>query len=147
EPNYEAAFARKAALDERQALRDLSGAVAWLRAQPRFAGRRVGTLGFCLGGTFVLDLAAARDDLATVFYYGFPAGAPGPPTDTGAPRPLDEVDRMTGPILGFWGERDERVQMDDVGALAAALAARGTEFEHTVYPDVGHGFLASGFEP
>ena len=147
EQSFEAAVARKGALDERRALEDLAAAIDWLRARPGFVGQRVGTLGFCLGGSFVLDLAAARDDLATVCFYGFPAGPPGPPTDAAMPRPLDEVDRMTGPILGFWGDRDERVGMDNVAALASALEERGVPFDHTVYPGLGHGFLSSSFEP
>lgn len=147
EQTFEAALARKGALDERQALEDLAAAVDWLRARSRCSGRRVGTLGFCLGGSFVLDLAAVRDDLATVCFYGFPAGAPGPPSETAMPRPLDQVDHMTGPILGFWGDRDERVGMSNVAAFAAALAERQVDFDHTVYPGLDHGFLASSFEP
>ena len=54
---------------------------------------------------------------------------------------------MTGPILGFWGDHDERVGIENVEALAAALAARRIDFEHTIYPELGHGFLTSGFEP
>lgn len=147
EQTFEAAFGRKAKLDEQRALEDLSAAVDWLRARPRFTGQRVGTIGFCLGGSFVLDLAATRADLATVCFYGFPAGPPGPASATAMPRPLDVVDRMSGPILGFWGDEDERVGIANVEALASALDARGVAFEHTIYPGVGHGFLASGFEP
>lgn len=149
EPTQEAALTRKAKLDERRALRDLDQAISWVRAQPGFLGRRVGSLGFCLGGMFVLDLAAMRDDLATVCYYGFPAGPPGPPGDPerSGPKPLDEVDRIQGPLLGFWGDEDERVGVANVEAFARALAERGADFEHTVYQGVDHGFLRAGFEP
>jgi carboxymethylenebutenolidase len=147
EQTFEAAAARKGALDEQRTLVDLDATIEWLRARPQFAGQRVGTLGFCLGGSFVLDLAARRGDLATVCFYGFPTGPPGPPNARGMPRPLDEVDRMRGPILGFWGDRDERVGPSNVAALAAALAERGVDFEHTMYEGLDHGFLAAGFEP
>ncbi|CAN5126838.1 hypothetical protein BH18CHL2_BH18CHL2_08260 [soil metagenome] len=36
-------------------------------------GPRVGTIGFCMGGTFALQIAAPRAHLAAVSYYGFPA--------------------------------------------------------------------------
>lgn len=149
DPSYEAALARKGKLDERQALRDLAQAISWLERQPDFHGTRVGTLGFCLGGTFVLDLAATRDDLATVCYYGFPAGPPGPPGDPerSAPKPLDETERIHGPLLGFWGDQDERVGQANIAAFARALGERGIEFEHTVFPGLDHGFLQAGFEP
>jgi dienelactone hydrolase len=149
ESTQEAVFARRARLNERRALLDLDAAVSWARASAPQGGDRVGALGFCLGGTFVLDLAALRDDLATVCYYGFPAGAPGASDDPtlNAPRPLDEIERMHGPILAFWGDRDERVGLSNVEELARAMTARGISFEHTVYSGLDHGFLQSGFDP
>jgi dienelactone hydrolase len=144
--SQEAAFARRARLDENQTLRDLVAVIDWARARTRFSGARVGTLGFCMGGTFVLDLAAVRQDLVTACYYGFPARPPGPVTELTAPRPLDQIDHIAGPILGFWGEQDERVGLENVHELASALHARGVEFECTMYPGLGHGFLSAGFE-
>ena len=71
----EAAFARRRRLDENQTLRDLSAAVDWLKQRTGLVDGRIGTVGFCMGGTFVLDLAAMRSDVATVAYYAFPAGS------------------------------------------------------------------------
>jgi carboxymethylenebutenolidase len=100
-----------------------------------------------MGGTQVLDLAARRDDLATVCFYGFPARLPNARPQT-APAPLEVVDDIKGPIVGFWGDQDQGVGMDNVERLAQALRDRGVEFEHTVYPGLGHGFMsASGLEP
>jgi carboxymethylenebutenolidase len=99
-----------------------------------------------MGGTFVLDLAAQRDDLASVCFYGFPdAGGAlaGSPSSRLPPAPLTLVDHMRGPILGFWGDQDSGVGMDKVAQLASALKARGVDFEHTVYPGLGHGFMAA----
>jgi carboxymethylenebutenolidase len=99
-----------------------------------------------MGGTFVLHLAATRTDLASVCYYGFPAGSRGG-RDL-LPPPLDMLDAITGPLLGFWGAEDEGVGMDNVAALAAGLDQRGAPFNHTIYPGLGHGFLArSNLEP
>jgi carboxymethylenebutenolidase len=140
----EAAMARRVKLDQKQTLVDLAQAIDWLKLQP-FAGGRVGTVGFCMGGTLGLVLAAERDDLATVCYYGFPAGGTGP---LDPPPPLTLADRMNGPILGFWGDQDSGVGMENVERLAAALTARQVGFEHTIYPGLGHGFMAqSGLEP
>ncbi len=49
---------------------------------------------------------------------------------------------MRGPILGFWGDQDAGVGMDNVAELARRLAEHGVEFSHRVYPGIGHGFLA-----
>ena len=132
-------MARREKLDQNQSLVDLSQAIDWLHLQP-FAAGPIGTIGFCMGGTLVLDLAAERDDLATVCFYGFPAGGalPGNP-----PAPLTLADHMNGPILGFWGDQDAGVGMDNVERLAGLLKARGVDFEHTIYPGLGHGFMAA----
>jgi carboxymethylenebutenolidase len=137
----EAAFARRAKLDEPQVVRELSQALDWLKQQPGVRGDRLGTIGFCMGGTFVLNLAAERSDLATVCFYGFPAGAQ---KRSGAPvAPLSQVDQVNGPILGLWGDQDSGVGMDNVEKYANALKQRGVEFEHVIYPGLGHGFLAA----
>ena len=141
----EAAFARAGQLDQQQTLRDLDIAINWLQQRP-YAGGTCGTIGFCMGGTLVLDLAAERDDLATVCFYGFPAG----PRASTKPPPaqLEVADRMTGPMLGFWGEEDEGVGMENVRKLDAALTEEGVEHEFKIYPGLGHGFMsASALEP
>jgi carboxymethylenebutenolidase len=135
ERTREAAMARREQLDQKQTLVDLSQAIDWLHLQP-FAAGPIGTVGFCMGGTLVLDLTAERDDLATVCYYGFPAA-------TAVPAPLDLADRMQGPILGFWGDQDAGAGMDNVERLEALLKARGVEVEFVIYPGLGHGFMAA----
>jgi dienelactone hydrolase len=146
EMTRDAALERRGRLDENRTLRDLQMAAAWLRNRPG-AGGRLGTVGFCMGGTLVLDLTTIVPDLATVCYYGFP-GRSVRPTQFTPPSPLDVVESMRGPILGFWGDQDAPVGMENVALLAAALEERGTPFEHTIYPGLGHGFLsASQFDP
>jgi dienelactone hydrolase len=137
EPTREAAMARRARSDEGRILGDLGAASEWLRERADI--QRVGTIGFCMGGTFALDLAALRDDIAaTVSYYGFPAS---PQRERAAPRPLDLADRMRGPILGHWGDRDEGVGVENVEALRRRLAGAGVAHEFHLYPGLGHGFL------
>lgn len=140
----EAAMARRARNDQKRGLRDLEAALAWLRARKDVRGRRVGTVGFCMGGTLVLDLAAEDPDLATVTFYGFPAS--GGDSPLAAPRPLDLAGRMHGPILGFWGDQDSGVGMDNVKALDQKLDAAKVAHVFHVYPGLGHGFLKSFLE-
>lgn len=135
----EAAMERRLRLDDARSLLDLGQAIDWLKLQPN-AGGRVGTVGFCMGGTFGLLLAAERDDVATVCYYGFPGARPLP---TKLPAPLAVADKIQGPLLGFWGDQDAGVGMENVERLATALRARGVEFEHTIYPGLGHGFMST----
>ncbi len=147
EPTREAAFARYRGLDETQTLLDLQAALDWLADTVSPAGVRLGTMGFCLGGTLVLDLAAERGDLETVCYYGFPVMGDHTPGQA-APEPITLVDRLRGPILGLWGDQDALVGLANVERFAAAVRARGVPYEQVIYPGVGHGFMsASRFDP
>jgi carboxymethylenebutenolidase len=139
---YPLAFARRDRLDQHRTLRELSAAIDWLAARTGRQGRRVGTIGFCLGGTFGLDLAAERDDLATVCYYGFPAGDSGQ-TPLTAPTPLSVTDRINGPLIGFWGAEDKVCGIPHVEQLGELIAARGVAYEQFIYPNVGHAFMAA----
>jgi carboxymethylenebutenolidase len=48
---------------------------------------------------------------------------------------------MSGPILGFWGDQDVAVGVENVNRLASELVRRGVDFTYRVYPGLGHGFL------
>jgi carboxymethylenebutenolidase len=138
----DAVMARRARLDQTKTVADVAGAIRWLREHPATTGK-VGTLGFCMGGTLVF-LAASRDPLpdAGVAFYGFPAPNPTPL----APLvPLDEADRVRSPLLGLWGDQDHGVGMDNVERYRAALERAGARHEFVVYPGPGHGFLT--FDP
>ena len=140
EPTREAAMARAKQLDFKRWSRDMSAAIDWLRARPE-VNATVGTIGFCMGGTQALLLAARRDDIAaTVSYYGFPADAR---TDAS---PIEVAAEMHGPILGHWGDQDAGAGMDNVEKLRSALAAAGVEHEFQIYPGLGHGFLKASLE-
>src|SRR5690348_6040674 len=90
-----------------------------------------------MGGTFVLQLAARRDDLASVCFYGFPGQLSS-----------EERARVNGPLIGFWGDQDTGVVMDNVQALDRELDSRDVDHGFKIYPGLGHGFMkASGLEP
>lgn len=135
----EAAHARRSKLDEVQTLRDIDAAVNWLKMRFGAPLSSVGLMGFCLGGTLTLDLAAERADLAVVSYYGLVAGMGGA---TAVPAPLDVAERINGPILAFWGDEDHVVDMKDVDRFGKLMAEHQITYKQTVYPGIGHGFLS-----
>jgi carboxymethylenebutenolidase len=137
ERTREAAFARRELWSTAQAVDDLAQSVAFVEQQ---VTGRIATVGFCLGGTLVM-LTSARDERidAGVIYYGFPASAV---DDRGARfAPLEEAERVRSPLLGFWGDQDHGVGMENVERYRAALQAAGKQFDFTIYPGLPHGFL------
>ncbi len=132
----EAAMARAPKLDNARTLRDLGAATEWLRARNDVLGAKTGAIGFCMGGTFILDLATVRSDLAGVSYYGFPARA-----RPNVPAPLEVAAKMHGPMLGHWGTQDTGVGIDNVRALDTKLNDAKVEHTFHEYEGLGHGFL------
>jgi dienelactone hydrolase len=145
EPDRAAVFARRAQLDDVRAIGDLGAAIDWVRGRDGAggAGGAVGVLGFCMGGTFALNLAATREDLVTVAYYGFPGPTPAPAGVQG-PYPRDQVGTLRGPLLAFWGDQDDRAGREVIREYAAAAA--GEDREVVVYPGLDHGFLSTGWD-
>jgi carboxymethylenebutenolidase len=127
-----------AQLDYQETMDALCAAVDWLRARREVAHPRLGTVGFSLGGTLVLDLAALRADLATATFYGFPLGHLRGADTT----PMQLLDRIRGPLVGFFGEKDEVVPAAEVHQLEDSLRERGVDVDFSIFPDVGHHFVA-----
>jgi carboxymethylenebutenolidase len=59
--------------------------------------------------------------------------------------PINEVEQVRSPMLGFWGEEDKGVGMDNVKRYDEALNQTGAFHEFTIFPNIGHGFLT--FKP
>ncbi|MFC6870194.1 dienelactone hydrolase family protein [Haloechinothrix salitolerans] len=135
EVTREAAFARRAGLDEQRALRDLSAAIDHVGAKEA----RTGLVGFCLAGQFALDLCAQRQDLATVCYYPFPEGVDGE-VAVRAPRPIDLADEIRGPILAMWGTHDY-IPLDVIARFEKAMLETGVDYTQRLYEGAGHSFL------
>lgn len=91
-------------------------------------GDRIGVLGFCFGGSYSFALAAADSRIrVTVPFYG-------------SPPELNEVGRITCPVLAFYGDQDTRL-MTDLPAVSKAMSEAGVDFTSHVYPGVGHAFF------
>jgi carboxymethylenebutenolidase len=114
--------------DTARHLQVLRAAVAHVRAQPACAGRAVGSVGFCLGGSLSALLACEEPELgAAVIFYG---GSPD----------AEKVASIRCPVRGFYGRDDPRI-VSGLPAFDAALRAAGVDCELRVYHDTGHAFF------
>lgn len=132
---------RMAQLDRRVTIAEFAALTEWLRAEVPQAG--VGVMGFCVGGSLALSLAARARLDALVLYY--PTLARRPVSDLSPFSPLDELDDVQAPLLVHWGERDEFVPPATVAETRATLTRLGKRHEIILYPDLGHAFLT--FDP
>lgn len=103
-------------------------------------GRKVGVIGFCMGGTLAMLSAGKYPFLdATVCYYGFPVNANR--SELRPYNPIDEVDSLSVPLLGLFGEEDSGVGVANVQKYQELAEKAGKKIDFTIYPKVGHGFL------
>jgi carboxymethylenebutenolidase len=110
---------------------DLDATYAYVNALPAVLKDRIGTIGFCWGGGQSFRYATNNPNLrAAVVCYG-------PPPDSAAIR------RIKAPVLGIYGENDERIDAT-LPATVAQMQSAGKTFTQEVYPGTGHGFLKPG---
>ncbi len=113
-----------------QAARDLAGAVDFLLAHDAVTSSKVGAVGFCMGGGFVLLLAAQQGEKigAAVPFYG--VGPAVPTTYTG----------LTAAVQGHYGEQDAFYPAADARAQAAQIAKESGAAVAFHFYDAGHAF-------
>jgi carboxymethylenebutenolidase len=112
-----------------RALRDLEAGFAFLAARPDVDRTKIGTVGWCMGGGYALELAVNEPKLAAcVVNYG------AMPTDRGS------IARIHAPVLGNFGAEDRGISTADVHSFAAAMKSNGKSVDLKVYDGAGHAF-------
>ncbi len=136
-------------LSDPQAIADVEEAAVFLRAHESVGNRKVGVIGFCMGGMYALLAACGSPGIdASVAYYGLLSHAHGILYDEAGldpakkPRqPLDSAAERSCPLLCFFGDTDEFIPLSDIELLRERLAAGGPPAEAVVYPGCGHAFM------
>ena len=108
----------------------LSGAVDYLLGRDEVTSDGIGAVGFCMGGGFVLTLAARdRRVAAAVPFYGVIPGA------------LPDFSSLRAQVLGHYGETDSSVPPEAVQELDSAIKRQsGVVPVFHLYP-AGHAFF------
>ncbi len=112
-----------------RAQRDLLAATAYLRSRPDVNPKRVGAIGWCMGGGYALNLAVADPKLrVAVINYGHLA------TDDSTLRKIHAA------VLGIFGGQDKGISTTDVRKFETQLTALNKKVDIHIFPDAGHGF-------
>jgi carboxymethylenebutenolidase len=111
-----------------ESMRRLDAVFAYARTIPAASGR-IGVVGYCWGGGTSFAYAAHQPQLgAAVVYYGT------------SPADAEAFGRINAPVLGLYGEDDQRVNATIQPARDAMGGLRKT-YEVEIYAGAGHGFL------
>ena len=115
------------AADKAALQRDLDDSVTALRARPEVQGRRVGVVGYCMGGRQAFVAAATAGVDAAVAYYG-----------GGIQDLLALAPNIGCPMQFHYGARDPNIPLAAVDKVRAAMAGKPAEV--FVYDAADHGF-------
>ena len=112
---------------DRFGIADLKAALTHLAGLPEVDPKRIGAIGFCLGGGFAIAWACTDDRLKAIApFYG------------ANPRPLDAVQRAC-PVVGSYPEKDFTAGAGR--ALDQALERLGVAHDIKIYSGAGHSFF------
>ncbi|HWN19403.1 MAG TPA: dienelactone hydrolase family protein [Gemmatimonadales bacterium] len=118
-------------LEPKRITDDLHAVYAYVNGLPSVAQDQIGTIGFCWGGGQSFRYATNNPKLrAAVVAYG-------PAPDTA------DLKKIQAPVLGIYGENDERINAS-LPMVTAEMQSAGKTFTSEVYPGTGHGFLKPG---
>jgi len=114
---------------EDRAKRYLHAAFEFLASQSNVKKDRIGSIGWCMGGGYALDVALQEPTLAaTVINYGHLATDP------------DALKKINAPILGLFGAQDKGITPEDVQKFEQTMKQLGKKIEVKEYDDAGHAF-------
>jgi carboxymethylenebutenolidase len=109
---------------------DLKGAFDYLAARPDVDPKRIGVVGWCMGGGYALALGIEEPRLgAVVINYGRLVTDPA------------TIAKIKSPVQGNFGATDKGIPAEDVRAFGKALSATNPAVDFMVFDGAGHAFM------
>jgi carboxymethylenebutenolidase len=113
-----------------KAATEIIGALNTVKAMPNVEPKKLGLIGFCVGGFMVWTVASRYSDLGAIlpFY-----GAGYDPTS-------EDVAKVNAPILAFYGSQDQSVPPEQIQKIERMYKEAGKDLTVKVY-NAGHAFM------
>jgi carboxymethylenebutenolidase len=112
-----------------RASRDLLAATTYLSSESNVDSKRIGSIGWCMGGGYSLNLAVNDPKLkVAVINYGHLA------SDDAT------LKKINADILGIFGGQDKGIPPADVKKFESQMKALGKTVDIHIFPDAGHAF-------
>ncbi|HVC28219.1 MAG TPA: dienelactone hydrolase family protein [Gammaproteobacteria bacterium] len=140
--DVEKVMAKIPTLRDEPIIDEIGQSLDWLAAHKNVESKRLGIIGFCMGGRFAF-LANCRFPQhlrAAVGMYGGGI-APNGQDRFGRIPPITEADRMQAPIFLGYGADDQGIPPAEHAHIAETLSAAKKRYSLAVYPGAGHAFL------
>ncbi len=140
--DMEKIMAKLPTLRDDQILNEIGQSLDWLAAHKNVDSRRLGIIGFCMGGrlAFLANCRFPERIQAAVGFYGGGIAPQGPDRFGRTPQ-ITEADKMQAPILLGYGADDQGISPAEHARITETLSAAKKRFSLAVYPGAGHGFL------
>jgi carboxymethylenebutenolidase len=116
-------------LPDDRGLRDLEAAYAYLASRPDVNDEKIGSVGWCMGGSWSIKLAVDQPKLAAcVVNYGW------------LPSEAANIQKIKAPVLGNFGGDDKGITVESVRAFESAMKGLGKTADIKIYAGAGHAF-------
>lgn len=113
-----------------RASKEIIGALDTLKGMSSVEPKKLGLIGFCVGGFLTYTVASRYSDLGAVLpFYG-----------SGYDPTPDEVAKVNAPVLAVYGSRDQSVSAEQIKKIEDSYKKAGKDFTVKVY-DANHAFL------
>jgi carboxymethylenebutenolidase len=113
-----------------RAVKEIIGALETVKAMPNVEPKKLGLIGFCVGGLLAYVVASRYADLgAVVAFYG--AGYDPTPED---------VAKVNAPVLAIYGSHDNSIPMTQIEKVSRMYKEAGKDYTLKVY-NAGHAFM------
>ncbi|HYU73198.1 MAG TPA: dienelactone hydrolase family protein [Ktedonobacteraceae bacterium] len=113
-----------------KAANKIIGALETVKEMPNVDPKKLGLIGFCVGGFMAYTVASRYPDLgAVVAFYG--AGYDPTP---------EEVAKVNAPVLAFYGSKDDSVSPEQIQKIEQLYKEQGKDITVKIY-EAGHAFV------